>query len=648
MANTIEIGKKIQNFLDNNDKEGSIKIITENALRSKLNQLRQIKSILEIDKYKLVFIGKFGSGKTTAINYLFDLTFDTTKEFEEILFTSNGRTTLCEVIIKPTKQSHSFFEVEYISTEELEQNLYDFCVHIFKRQNKDSDLQGSDMPLEIERAIRNITKLPQKTATSPDKAIEKLISSNNELDTFFQSVKDEIIKMVTVNQNEVINFLPKEKELLKDNSFVSEKKWIKKTYQDINFATGNGYSIPKKFTININEGIYGNNSYLAKFHSIIDTRGITKIEDENVKVRREDLENHILQDDTICLFTTDYISAPEDRIKQLIVKYYQDRPDLFKQRFITLVLPKNGDFRDELDENNKKVKTWEKAKPIKQQKIINLFKEDDIHFEPENILFYDAKRHFDPETEKPRKDKSKEILQDKEDFFKRIIDLIEIRKELKSEINQLDEEVTQLIEQGISIEVEKQLILTIKNIQEYSKLIKDLTFSRLFRNEYSGYHHMTMRAIHSRNGVYYDIKLLQNAREIIREEIKNVSKEYYERIVEHFKELEEFDDNLTPLCVQLEKFAKDLYLNFYWKLGKKFETKLEFNQFANHSNLWQELRDLWGREIKQPPYKQAVLNTIENKLKNIDNELKLEVEKSWKNDFIVPILNFLGIEYLYK
>jgi len=68
MATTLEIGQKIQNFLDNNDKKGSIKIITENALKSKLEQVRLIESILDIDKYKLVFIGKFGSGKTTAIN----------------------------------------------------------------------------------------------------------------------------------------------------------------------------------------------------------------------------------------------------------------------------------------------------------------------------------------------------------------------------------------------------------------------------------------------------------------------------------------------------------------------------------------------------------------------------------------------------
>jgi len=645
MANTVEIGKKIQNFLDNNDKEGSIKIITENALKSKLNQLRQIESILEIDKYKLVFIGMFGSGKTTAINYLFDLTFETAKEFEEILFTAAGRTTLCEVIVKPTKQTHSFFEVEYITEEDLKEYIKDFCIQIFKRNNKDTDLSGGEMPLEYERAIKNITKLSGTNNSGTDKAIDKLNKCDNNIEKFQNTLLSEL--EITVEQNHTINFQPKANELVKDVNYIYEKKWIKDTYKKINLASEPGFSIPRKFTININENVFGMNSYFTKFHSIIDTRGITKIQDETLKIRREDLENHIIQDDTICLFTTDYNTAPNEKIKQLIHKYYSDRPDLFKQRFLTLVLPRNREYNDTIIDNStgETAGTWEKAIPIKRESIINHFKDDKIDFIPENILFYDAKRHFDPDTKKPRKNKRKEILQDKEDFFKRVIDLIEIRKELKNEINQLDEEVTQLIEQGISIEVEKQLILTIKNIQEYSKLIKDMPFSSFFRSEYSKYHHMTMRAIHSRNGIYNDIKLLQNAREIIREEVKNFSKDFYDRIVEHFKELEEFDENLTPLCIQLEKFAKDLYLNFYWKLGQKFETKLEYNQFANHSNLWQELRDLWGQG---GGYKSNVLYLIETKLKSIDSELKSEVEKSWKYDFIIPILNFLGIEYLYK
>jgi signal recognition particle GTPase len=44
-----------------------------NNLKSKLNRLKEIADILSIEKYKLVFIGTVGEGKTTAICHLFNL-----------------------------------------------------------------------------------------------------------------------------------------------------------------------------------------------------------------------------------------------------------------------------------------------------------------------------------------------------------------------------------------------------------------------------------------------------------------------------------------------------------------------------------------------------------------------------------------------
>ncbi len=53
MATTLEIGKKTQKFLEKNDKEGSIKIITENALKNKLEQLRQNYFLFTVNNYLL-------------------------------------------------------------------------------------------------------------------------------------------------------------------------------------------------------------------------------------------------------------------------------------------------------------------------------------------------------------------------------------------------------------------------------------------------------------------------------------------------------------------------------------------------------------------------------------------------------------------
>ena len=44
--------------------------------KSKFERLEEIKKILSIEKYKIVFIGTIGQGKTTAICHLFNLISD--------------------------------------------------------------------------------------------------------------------------------------------------------------------------------------------------------------------------------------------------------------------------------------------------------------------------------------------------------------------------------------------------------------------------------------------------------------------------------------------------------------------------------------------------------------------------------------------
>ncbi|WP_375510834.1 hypothetical protein [uncultured Nostoc sp.] len=78
-----------------------------NNLKSKLNRLDEIEKILNIEKYKIVFIGTIGQGKTTAICHIFNLIsdFNVSKtianksrnviETKELLSTGAGKTTIC-------------------------------------------------------------------------------------------------------------------------------------------------------------------------------------------------------------------------------------------------------------------------------------------------------------------------------------------------------------------------------------------------------------------------------------------------------------------------------------------------------------------------------------------------------------------------
>lgn len=646
MATTLEIGKKIQNFLVNNTLEGGIKIITENILTLKQDELRQIEEILEIDKYKLVFIGQFGSGKTTAINYLFDLTYQTEKKTEELLFTAAGKTTLCEVCVKPTKQEHSYFEINFVSEKELHQNIKDFCIQIYNRVNKETDLAGGDIPEEYERAIRNITGLKRDNKTSKDNAIEALKKNKNDFNQFYNSVIEGI--EVSVSETEVITYKQEQKTLDIEKTNTDEKKWIQETYRKVNLASKKGFSIPNDFTIYISEKLVEENSVFTKFHSIIDTRGITEPakNNDNPKVRRDDLETHILKPDTICIFTSDFKPAPQPVIKHLIGKYYIDRDDLFKDRLFTLILPKKGEHFDVIvdDETGEQANSWEDGINTQKQKIRDRFNQSNIHFNKKNILFYDAKRHFE-NFKTQKKEKYREIRDDKDNVFKRIIETIEIRQKLSTKINKLNLNVEKIIKEGIGEEIEKHLIFTIKKIKEYSRLIENMDFSNRFRLDYFDYHHMTMYAIHRRQGEYGNIKLWQNTKEIVRELVQEKSNTHYKRIIQEINLLKEDNDSLIPLCKELETYASNLYRNFYWNLGDVFASKIQNKEFSEYSSLWDDLNDFWGQG---GGYKRKVLELMEKNLKSVDDSLAEAIENKWKTDFIDPILKFLGIDNLYK
>ena len=151
-----------------------------NNLKSKLNRLEEIAEILSIEKYKLVFIGTIGEGKTTAICHLFNLIseFQVSKkirgktrsitEVQELLATGSGRTTICEVIIEAAPKT--YIEIEPYSLEQMENMIIEFCESLADLENMQGEAKVM-ISKEIETAIRNVIDLNKvyKTITEGGK-----------------------------------------------------------------------------------------------------------------------------------------------------------------------------------------------------------------------------------------------------------------------------------------------------------------------------------------------------------------------------------------------------------------------------------------------------------------------------------------------
>ena len=154
-----ELKNDIQSVVEsiNDDQNNVFEHIRKNSLLSKIKRLNKIDSVLDIEKYKIVFVGTIGAGKTTAICHLFNLVDEVSKTIKSnkktknievitpLFSTGSGRTTISEVIIQP--DDNVAIKIEPYSKEKLEQLINEFC-ESFYSENSEDDL----ISIEIERA----------------------------------------------------------------------------------------------------------------------------------------------------------------------------------------------------------------------------------------------------------------------------------------------------------------------------------------------------------------------------------------------------------------------------------------------------------------------------------------------------------------
>ncbi len=112
--------KQIEEHLkDMNPKTNIYNYIINKTLTSQLERIDKLENLLDINKFKLVFIGEVGTGKTTAICFLFNLVLEdikhktikdkkiSTKTIDGLMSIAGGKTTICEVQI-PDESGHPF------------------------------------------------------------------------------------------------------------------------------------------------------------------------------------------------------------------------------------------------------------------------------------------------------------------------------------------------------------------------------------------------------------------------------------------------------------------------------------------------------------------------------------------------------------
>jgi len=639
-----------------------VKHICRSNLESKLDRLKEIEEILKIEKYKIVFIGTIGQGKTTAICHIFNLISDfkvsktiggksrNVIETKELLATGSGRTTICEVILKASAKT--YIEIEPYTVDEMENLILEFCDSIADEDNSESE-QKIMISQEVERAIRNIIelKISFKSVMDGDKKRNQKIDKAEEL---FNELGLEGLKKTALN---TANLEFRTTTRIDFDNQDSEQEWIKNTFAAINNVESKDFAIPRKIYLYVSSDVLSG-SDLSKFDSVIDTKGI----DENPI--RKDLQKYIESQDTICLFVTPFNAAPEANISKLIGYHLTSKSKDFHHRFVTLVLPR----KNEPEKANEGDGTWEKGIQIKQEVIQTVFRNLNLEFFPDNILFYDAFRYYREDIIKLNSDfyGQEDVQADKNEFIKAIADIVENRRIiLLKEIGDIQESFKSIKSGHFLTEIEitaiQNAIQKIKNLRELRKRVPSFVYEH-FIEQYLEYYHTVCRAWNTKHAVhrnfgYYeprDIDIYYNGNIVAAgtsddEMLRKFTKEVRKELEYILFELTLANESLKTFIPELVREFHSFYDDFIKEVGTEIEDEIErkLSPQSEKSEFWNALIAEKGREHKNgETYTDNVLQTFRRELElepNLNDFLQSKAEEHWE-ELVNKILDFFGEE----
>jgi hypothetical protein len=634
-----------------------IKHICINNLKSKLERLEEIDKSLSIEKYKIVFIGTIGQGKTTAICHLFNLISDfkgsknassRTKDeikTKELLSTGQGRTTICEVIIKAADKT--YLEIEPYTINEIENLIFEFCDYIASKDNPPIE-QKIIISEEIDRAIRNIIDLKKvKIAVNDgDKNRPIRIDQAKEL---FDKEGIEVLKKTALNNANLELRISTKIEF--DNQS-QEKDWIKNTFDDINNVRLKDFAIPRKIYLYVSHNVLSG-SNLSQFDSVIDTKGL----DENPI--RKDLQKYIDSQDSICLFVTPFAAAPEANITKLIGYHLASKSKEFHHRFVTLVLPHRG----EPEKVNGAEEDRDLGIEIKQEEVHSTFKKLNLDFFQENILFYDSLRYYRDDMVKLNEEYRENIQSDKNEFIRAIADVIERRRNLLlDEISNIRESFGKIKNGKDLTESELKAIVNaiskIENVRDLSKRVPSFAYED-FIDKYLEYYRTiykawnTKHAIHRNFGyyeprdidIYYDAKVF--AEGIDEDEmLKKFTREVKQDLENILYELTSANKSLKTLIPELVKEFYGLYDDFVDKVGTEIEEELTRTLLprSEDSKFWKALIAEKGKERRKgETFAGNVCEIFKKELEieaNLNKFFQSKAEEHWK-ELVNKLLSFL-------
>jgi len=610
---------KVEEYFNTLNNENILDVIKKQSLEYYLKEINKLKEISEIKKYKIVFIGPNGSGKTTLLSNLFNII---NSDARELLSVGAGGTTISEVEIKFSRNQFSEFHIEFIPEKELLNIIHDFALSHFP--NPENINANSFISQEVYRALKNILNFPAEQIDFQNEIDCLLNQSNNS----FQEFLDLLVERSS-HDSEIF------KEYIYDqiNPQIDEKIWIKRTFSAINVSKIEGCSIPKKITL-----ILGNHFWDERYHNIhalIDTKGLDNA------LEREDIDNYIKSNDSICIFTTKYDNAPNGDIQEFIRRNLDKETNYLSSKNFVILLPRNDEPNQLINQQGERIDDWIEGVNVKLLHTINTICGLANNFNRNHIKAIDVKylrNGYLSESEKSYN------LNQINSLISSINSIIEDRIESIELCNYYNVKVDSIINiEAIDnnfIDELNTVITKIRNQNIGDFVFNDYNFNIGFINRIQRFHHMVVHAINRRHGIYHErsIDLSYILIGAIRELTFLQTNRYLERIKSIIEELNfnKFDlSNIKELLINSIDESYNIFLESIVAFVSEI-VKEDYFEFENE--IWLNLINEYGRG---PGFLTRVHNHYTNHLKPLENKLINIISENWKTIVINPILSFL-------
>lgn len=365
--------KKIEGFLDDEEQPWPLRRQVERRRRD----LERVTAFLTNLKHNISFIGDIGVGKSTAINFSFDLLVPARagERNRTVLETGAGGTTICEVHVRSGPEFG--ISVLPMDVSDLTHMVSDFCAVKWATIRKEQN-EGSETPRvgrEIERAIRNMSglarrKTPRDGKTRYHDPILDLVGDCQGQDELCARVLD---GMGLPGRTNTEIWFPSGRG---QHPF----EWIRDTFRDVNNGRMRDVPLPR----NIGLLVPGFGKSFGEFEiTVIDTKGV-----DDVAVR-EDLDSRLRDPRTSVVLCCRFNDAPGTSSKALLDHMKRTSSEHFDPGKVSLLsLPRSGEALEMKDDLGDPALGDEEGYEFKKMQVEGVLHAEDVSGVP--TLFFNV------------------------------------------------------------------------------------------------------------------------------------------------------------------------------------------------------------------------------------------------------------------